>query len=135
MNLQRKLNQPLRLIQITLALLWVYQGLVPKLLFQSSAEIQIWQAMGFDLQFAKIAVITSGIMEILFGAAFLVWRKSVLMHQLNILGLTGLLMLIVLLDPEQLTTAFNPVVMNIAMMILSIVAIQLMHLIDSSFEK
>lgn len=135
MSLQQKLNPPLRLIQITLALLWIYQGLVPKLLFQSSAEIQIWQSMGFDIQLAQIGVIMSGIMEILFGAAFLVWCKSVLMHQLNILGLTGLLMLIGLLNPEQLTTAFNPVVMNIAMMILSIVAIQFMRVIDSFTKK
>lgn len=135
MSLQQKLNPPLRLIQITLALLWIYQGLVPKLLFQSSTEIQIWQSMGFDIQLVQIGVIMSGIMEILFGAAFLVWRKSVLMHQLNILGLTGLLMLIVLLNPEQLTTAFNPVVMNIAMISLSIVAIQFMRVIDSFAKK
>ena len=41
------------------------------------------------------------------------------------MGLAGLLLLIVLTAPLQLTAAFNPVVMNIAMLMLSVVAIQL----------
>ena len=41
--------------------------------------------------------------------------------------LAGLLGLIALTDPMQLSTAFNPVVMNIAMLVLSMLAIQLLN--------
>jgi hypothetical protein len=122
------LERPLQLIQITLAVLWIYQGLIPKILFQSSAEIGIWQTIGLELHLAKIAVALSGLVEIAFGCTFLIWQKAAFIHQLNILGLSGLLLLIMFTDPLQLTTAFNPVVMNIAMIALSMLAIQLLNL-------
>ena len=123
-----QLERSLRLIQITLAVLWIYQGLVPKILFQSSAEIAIWQAIGLELHLAKIAVALSGLIEIGFGCTFLIWQKAAFIHQLNILGLSGLLLLIMFTDPLQLTTAFNPVVVNIAMIAISMIAIQLLKL-------
>ncbi|CAB1208413.1 DoxX-like family protein [Acinetobacter bouvetii] len=126
------LDRPLLLIQITLAVLWIYQGLIPKILFQSAAEIAIWQSMGLELHLAKICVALSGMIEIMFGCTFLLWQRAVFIHQLNILGLSGLLLLIMITDPLQLTTAFNPVVMNIAMITLSLLAIQLFKLSQQS---
>ena len=131
MNLQQKLNRPLLFIQTALALLWIYQGLVPKLLLRSPSELQIWQFVGFDLASAQIGVMVSGALEILFGCVFLIWRKAILPHQLNILGLAILLLLVMIVDPLQLTNAFNPVIMNVAMMVLSIVAIQLIQIIKN----
>ncbi|EXF58788.1 doxX-like family protein [Acinetobacter sp. 1294596] len=114
--------RPLFTVQLTLALLWLYQGLVPKILFQSPDEIIIWQNMGFDLVLAKILLGLSGGIEMLFGLFFLKWPRSILLHSLNIIGL---LLLIICIAPLQLTAAFNPVVMNIAMLMLSVVAVQL----------
>ncbi|OTG68678.1 hypothetical protein B9T25_04070 [Acinetobacter sp. ANC 4470] len=131
MTYKQFLEKPLLLIQITLALLWIYQGLIPKVLFQSNAEIDIWQTMGFELHMAKICVALSGLLEMMFGCAFLIWQRAIFLHQLSIFGLIGLLLLIMITDPLQLTTAFNPVVMNMAMIVLSIVAIQLLKLRNS----
>jgi hypothetical protein len=108
-----------------LVILWLYQGLIPKILFQSPAEISIWQNMGFELALAKVLVGLSGGCEILFGLCFLKWNRSIFLHGLNIIGLAGLLLLIAFTAPLQLTAAFNPVVMNTAMLMLSVVAIQL----------
>ncbi|MCG2608934.1 DoxX-like family protein [Acinetobacter sp. SM34] len=132
MNHQPLLEKPLRLIQITLAVLWIYQGLIPKILFQSTAEIAIWQSMGLELALAKICVALSGMIEMMFGCTFVIWPRAILIHQLNILGLSGLLLLIMLTNPLQLTTAFNPVVMNMAMISLSMLAIQLLKLSQAS---
>ncbi len=128
MNYKVSLEKPLQFIQITLAALWIYQGLIPKILFQSAAEIAIWQSMGLELHLAKIGVALSGIIEMMFGCSFLLWHRAILIHHLNILGLSGLLVLIMVTNPLQLTTAFNPVVMNIAMTALSMLAIQLLKL-------
>lgn len=65
MNSDSVLMQPLRTIQFALAALWLYQGLVPKILFQSTAELQIWQNMGVSLLLAKSLVGLSGLCEIL----------------------------------------------------------------------
>ncbi|WP_291355569.1 DoxX-like family protein [Acinetobacter sp. UBA3106] len=132
MNHKLPLEKPLQLIQITLAALWIYQGLIPKIVFQSAAEIAIWQSMGLELHLAKIGVALSGIIEMMFGCSFLLWQRAILIHQLNILGLSGLLVLIMVTNPLQLTTAFNPVVMNIALIALSMLAIQLLRLSQQS---
>jgi len=126
-NSDSVLMQPLRTIQFALAALWLYQGLVPKILFQSTAELQIWQNMGVSLLLAKSLAGLSGLCEMLFGLCFLKWNRSLLLHSLNIAGLGGLLLLIVLTDPLQLIAAFNPVVMNIAMLMLSVIAIQIIR--------
>ena len=127
-NDKLQLESPLRLIQIALAVLWIYQGLIPKILFQSTAEIAIWQSMGLELTLAKICVALSGMIEMIFGCTFVIWPRAIILHQLNILGLAGLLLLIMLTNPLQLTTAFNPVVMNMAMIVISMLAIQILKL-------
>jgi hypothetical protein len=127
-------TSPLRSIQLSLVFLWLYQGLIPKILFQSAAEIAIWQNMGFELNLAKIMVGLSGLAEMIFGLLFFKWNHSILLHRMNILGLIVLLLLIIITDPLQLTTAFNPVVMNIAMLMLSVLAIQLIQ-IQKSVSK
>lgn len=121
-------TSPLRSIQLSLIFLWLYQGLVPKILFQSVAEIAIWQNMGFELNLAKIMVGLSGLAEMIFGLLFLKWNHFIILHCINIVGLIFLLVLIILTDPLQLTTAFNPMVMNLAMLMLSVLAIQLLQL-------
>ena len=67
MNPKPVFLQPLRTIQLTLVILWLYQGLIPKILFQSPAEITIWQNLGFERVLAKVLVGFSGIGEMLFG--------------------------------------------------------------------
>jgi hypothetical protein len=119
---------PLRSIQLSLVFLWLYQGLIPKILFQSAAEIAIWQNMGFELNLAKIMVGLSGLAEMIFGLLFLKWNHFIILHCINIVGLVVLLLLIIITDPLQITTAFNPMVMNIAMLMLSVLAIQLIQL-------
>lgn len=118
-------EHPQRLIQMTLAFLWIYQGLLPKLVFPSTFDIQVWQFLGFNADLATVFVHLSGGAEILFGCAFLIWQRSRYIHYLNITGLIGLLLLSAILAPSQLLGAFNPVIMNIAMSVLSVVALQI----------
>lgn len=118
-------EHPQRLIQMTLAFLWIYQGLFPKLVFPSTFDIQVWQFLGLNVDLATVFVRLSGGAEILFGCAFLIWQRSRYVHYLSITGLIGLLLLSAILAPSQLISAFNPVIMNIAMSVLSVVALQI----------
>jgi len=114
----------LKFIQIMLAILWCYQGLIPKLLFISPDEIKVWQWIGLTYEHAIWAGKMSGVMEIIFGLLFIL-LPSKFLHYLNMLGLLFLLVLIGLILPDTLLRSFNPVVMNIAMMSLSCIALML----------
>lgn len=111
-----------KFINLTLAFLWIYQGLIPKLLFINADEIYIWQWFGLSYEYAKFAGQLSGIVEIIFGLLFIFCANKYL-HVLSIFGLVGLFLLVIILLPNSLISAFNPVVMNIAMISLSVIYI------------
>lgn len=119
-----KQQQILRFINSTLGLLWIYQGVFPKLLFISQDEIAMWQFTGMSIEMARLCGQISGVIEIFFGFLFLFYSHKYL-HYLNILGMIGLLIGVVIIMPYTLIAAFNPVVMNLAMASLSIVALML----------
>ncbi|SEO31055.1 DoxX-like family protein [Acinetobacter sp. yr461] len=109
-----------KFINLVLTFLWIYQGLVPKFLFLNSDEIFVWQWLGLSLEHAKLAGHASGIAEIIFGLCFLFTAHKYI-HYLSILGLFGLLLLIGFLIPSTLILPYNPIVMNLSMISLSIV--------------
>ena len=114
----------IQLIHSSLAFFWIYQGLIPKLLFISPEEIAVWQWLGLSEPYARLAGQASGIGEIIFGLCFIFIRHRFL-HYVNILGLIGLFLLISLVMPTTLISAFNPVVMNGAMIMLSVIYLSL----------
>lgn len=107
-----------KIIHYTLAFLWVYQGLIPKVLFINKDEIAIWMWFGLSHDLAEIAGRFSGLCEIIFGVCFLL-TQSKYIHYLSITALVGLFALVALVLPHTLAQAFNPVVMNTAMVALS----------------
>lgn len=115
----------LKFINIVLAFLWIYQGLVPKLLFINADEIFVWQWIGLSFENSKLAGHATGIAEIIFGLLFL-FSKHIYVHYLSILGLFGLLLFIGFLIPSTLILPYNPMVMNISMISLSIIYLLLL---------
>lgn len=76
----------------------------------------------------------SGGLEIIFGCLFLMLKPSQPLHYLNIAGMIALSLLIVTIDPQYFSQAFNPFIMNVAMATLSIIAIQLLRLSKGTYE-
>ncbi|TXJ04534.1 MAG: DoxX-like family protein [Acinetobacter sp.] len=116
------LQQILKFCQLILALLWFYQGLVPKLIFQVADEQYVWQQLNVPLAYIGGLISLSGIAEMIFGSLFLFITHKYL-HYLSIFSLIGLFMFVLFIYPNQIYQAFNPVVMNIAMISLSIIAL------------
>lgn len=112
-------RQLCHVINVCMALLWIYQGLIPKIMVVHPDEITLWLAWGFIPQQAEWLVRSSGLLEVIFGLSFLCHFGRYL-HYLNILGLLGLLLLVCIWMPYMLIAAFNPVVMNFAMISLSV---------------
>ena len=112
-------SQPSKFINLSLAFLWGYQGLIPKILFINPDEIAIWQTFGLSYAQAQLAGQGSGVLECIFALLFL-FNSSKYLHYLSIFSLVFLFALVALLIPDSLIRAFNPVVMNLAMISLSI---------------
>lgn len=118
-------------IHVSLAFLWIYQGLIPKLLFINADEIAVWQYLGLGFEHAVFAGQAAGVAEMIFGMLLLFSRHRYL-HYLNILGLLGLLFLIGFILPETLIRAFNPVALNISMISLSLIYLSLVQQTSTS---
>ena len=125
MNTPRAIDHALLTLHITLAVLWIYQGLVPKIIYKVIEEQLFWQFTG--IQFIPILrlIELSGLVEIVFGVSFLIWRQSKIIHYLNIIAMLFFLLVVTVIYPFYFIQAFNPFVMNIAMLGLSVVALQL----------
>lgn len=104
-----------------LAFAWIYQGLVPKLLFaQTSGELATTaRVVGAEL--APAAVRAAGIGELAFGVALLLFPRSRLLPILAIAALAGLGLVGGVIKPAILTGEFNAVSLTATMLALAAV--------------
>lgn len=121
--------------RVAIAFVWLYQGLVPKLLYLHEDELAMSMAAGFSHSGAVKVAIAGGVLEI--GMAVLVlafWRHRWPLY-LTAIAMLGLLCFVILVQPELLVAAFNPVTTNIAVLALSMVGLQLHHLITNNVNS
>ena len=103
--------------RIAIALIWLWQGLVPKLLFNNSDERALLAASHLPLNL----VLAIGLVEIVISAwAVLSWRSR-WFFLFNIGAMVLALLNVALVFPSYLAAAFNPVTLNLGMIALSIV--------------
>lgn len=121
-NLIGTIQTILKFCQLIIALLWIYQGLIPKVIFQVIDEQYVWQQLHIPPTYIPSMIILSGIAEIIFGSLFLFITHKYL-HWLNIFSLIGLFFFVLNIYPDKIYQAFNPVVMNIALASLSVIAL------------
>lgn len=109
------------LARLSLALIWLYQGLIPKLLFLHEDELAMMAAAGVPIDQTMLAVRVFGLAEIGFALLLLaMWNRRWLLLvniPLMLLALLG----VGLTSPAYLVTAFNPVALNLAVIILSVI--------------
>ena len=106
-----------------IAFVWLYHGLVPKLLGPHRDEIAMNQALGLGREAAVVMATTAGIAEILMAIAVVVfWRERWPMI-LTIIAMVGLLVYSLVLTPDLALGAFNPVTINVCVIALALVAL------------
>lgn len=113
------------IVMLSLCFLWGYQGLVPKLLFPDSGELDL--LMQFNLfhgmlqGYEQTVLAAIGVGEIMFGLLFIfLFNRSKTLHICNIVLLAGLL-LSGIAAPDIYIAPFNPVTLNVAMIMLSLI--------------
>lgn len=110
------------LIHLVLSIIWIYQGLIPKILYPDSGELEILQASGLFSGYEPTILFGVGIGEIVFGLLFL-FVASRLIHYVNIFALAALALGALGSQSEIFVAPFNPVSLNLAMIGLSIAAL------------
>jgi hypothetical protein len=98
--------------RLLLGFLFIYHGLVPKILWLSAVEVHLVSASGFGIP-ANIASPLAGIGEIVLGCIIIFSNKSNIPIYIAALVLFILLLFVGLASPEYLVGAFNPVTTNI----------------------
>ncbi|MCR8659908.1 DoxX-like family protein [Paenibacillus endoradicis] len=112
------------LIRFSLFFIWIYQGLIPKLLVQDSGELDIVRNIAMFQGYESILLAIVGVVEILFGVIFLLVRGRAyrILHIINIIALIALA-ISVAAQQHILVAPFNPITLNIALITLSIVSL------------
>jgi hypothetical protein len=103
--------------RLGIAFIWLWQGLMPKLLFPSRDEVAIVEAVGLHVS----SLFYVGVCELVVAVATLAlwrWRGFFL---LNALAMVAALATVALKSPSYLVAAFNPVTLNVAAILLSFI--------------
>jgi predicted tellurium resistance membrane protein TerC len=107
--------------RIGLAFIFAYHGLVPKLLGPHPDELTVLTAGGMSAAQAGKLVMMTGVAEILFAFALLAfWNHRwplILCIAAMFLALIG----VIVNAPHQLSAAFNPVSLNLAVVCLAVI--------------
>jgi hypothetical protein len=104
------------LARLALVAIWLYQGLVPKLLLLDADEQALMAAAGIPAELVPSAVRLFGLAEIAFAAFLLLtWqRRRALLLNIPLMALATLG--IVLTSPAFLIASFNPVTLNLSVL-------------------
>jgi hypothetical protein len=101
--------------RVAIALIWLWQGLVPKLLYNHADERSMMAASHLPAGLVPFV----GVAEIAIAAwAILSWRSRSF-FAFNIIAMVAALANVAISSPSYLVAAFNPVTLNLAMIALS----------------
>jgi len=104
------------------AFVWLYHGLVPKLLFHNADELRMISRVAVPGVPTKTAIALAGGLEVCVGLLVLVCWKSRWPLWLTILLMMLALIGVAASSPEYLTGAFNPVTLNLSVAALAALA-------------
>ncbi len=105
--------------RLMIVFVWIYHGLVPKLIFHHQDEIAMLVAAGIRQSNALSVVRFAGLAEIAFGLLFLMAWGARNLFLVNIVLMLGALAGVAVYSPQYLIAAFNPVTLNISIIALS----------------
>jgi len=114
-----------KIANVSLAISWFYQGLMPKIIFKHPQEIAMVTNSGvFSEEQAVTIVMVAGILECIFASAFLLFPHSKIVHWLNISALTVLCAGALFTEISLFIFPFNPATLSITMIALSLISLE-----------
>ncbi len=112
------------LLTLFFAFLWIYQGLVPKIIgMHPEEQAMIGNALSLSENEMPIAVLILGIAELLFGIGWLFYRRKRHLFMLQLIVFPLLTVAAIIATPKAALHPFNPVTFNLALIVLSIIGL------------
>lgn len=99
-----------------LAFLWMYQGLVPKVLFPNHGELALLQQVGWFPGGQGLAVAVLGMVEVAIGLLVLLMHRRRWIYLFQASLLVGLTVIALSSDSGLLRAPFNPLTLGVAML-------------------
>lgn len=118
------LGQTAFICRLGLGFLFIYHGLLPKILFLSPIEVSLVEASGAGVP-ANIASPLAGVLEIVLGLLIALRLGGKLPVYVAAFALVALLVYVALLSPALLVEAFNPVTTNVPGLLLCYLILRL----------
>ncbi|HEY8309916.1 MAG TPA: DoxX-like family protein, partial [Gemmatimonadaceae bacterium] len=93
---------------------FLYQGLVPKLIFRHSSEVRMLTESGVDPRATPSALFVIGLAEVILGVFMLIAWRPRWPFAIVLMLMAAALLEVAIVAPYTLSNAFNPVVLNIS---------------------
>ncbi|MFK7766746.1 MAG: DoxX-like family protein [Mariniblastus sp.] len=117
------------LSRFAVAFIWLYHGLIPKLLFSHPTELEL-VVKGPTLGTPEMTVFVAGVLEVAIGLTVIVFWRAKWPIYLSLVGFAMLLIGAFALSPEHATHAFNPVSLTVSAIIFCLI-----QLVESYDDK
>ena len=99
--------------RFAIAFIWLYHGLIPKLIFQHATELELINK-GPVIGSAELTLLLAGIGEVLAGVCVLVFWNRIWPVYLSLFGFTALLIASIAISPGHAVHAFNPITLTMS---------------------
>jgi len=120
-SLQRSLIH--LIARLVIAFVWLYHGIVPKLLFVHADELTLMQQGGFSATAAIPALQVIGWTEVIFGLTMLVFWQQRWHFILTIFLMVAVTAGVAINSPQYLVATFDPLCRNVQMIGLAIIGL------------
>ncbi len=107
------------LTRSTLAFIWLYHGLVPKILYRSPDELAMLSVTGMPASAVLTLTLLAGWIEICFAVVFLVFWKARWPLWITVIAMTMATLGVGISLPAYLHEAFDPLTFNVAVAVLA----------------
>uniref|UniRef100_UPI0034D43D9F DoxX-like family protein n=1 Tax=Bacillus wiedmannii TaxID=1890302 RepID=UPI0034D43D9F len=109
------------LVCFLFAFVWMYQGIVPKLVFTHSEEVKMLSVMIGSTEHSIFVLKIIGLLELIFGVIWLLPLQKRKVFIIHIFMLIALTIVAGFTNIVSFTEPFNPITLNVLLMGLSIV--------------
>src|SRR5438045_1396422 len=100
------------LARVALAFVFIYHGIIPKLIYQHADELTILHQAGVAVESAPTLLRWIGLAEVLFGLAFLAFPRARWPFLVTIVFAIGTTIGVAMQFPQFLIAAFSPITLN-----------------------
>jgi uncharacterized membrane protein YphA (DoxX/SURF4 family) len=108
------------LSRLTVAFVWLYHGLIPKLIYHNPEELSMLRDAGISNSLLPTAMSSLGIIEVCVALVLVFFWKARWPLWLTLVAMISAVLAVGITSPGFLTAAFNPVTLNLAVAALAV---------------